>query len=82
MSVRKTLVRNTIFNAGGRLWEAVCNILLVAYIVPRVGLAGFANAALTGRARGDTMPPYRSCRRFSCVTGRRIGWRFPGRIGA
>ena len=46
MSVRKTLVRNTMFNAGGRLWEAVCNILLVAYIVPRVGLAGWGLWAL------------------------------------
>lgn len=41
MSVARTIARNTTFNAAGRLWEAVCNILLTAYIVPKVGVAGW-----------------------------------------
>jgi len=41
MSVARTIARNTAFNAAGRMWEAVCNIVLTAYIVPKVGLAGW-----------------------------------------
>ena len=46
MSVRRTIVRNTAFNAAGRIWEALCNIVLTAYIVPRVGLSGWGLWAL------------------------------------
>lgn len=41
MSVRKTLIHNTAFNAAGRLWEAACNIALAAYVVPRVGMSAW-----------------------------------------
>jgi O-antigen/teichoic acid export membrane protein len=34
------------FNAAGRLWEGVCNVVLTAYIVPRVGLSGWGLWAL------------------------------------
>jgi len=46
MSLRRTIVRNTTFNAAGRMWEAVCNIVLTAYIVPKVGLSGWGLWAL------------------------------------
>lgn len=39
--MRDRLVRNTAFNAAGRFWEAAVNLVLAAYIVPRVGLAGW-----------------------------------------
>ncbi len=48
MSVRGTLVRNTTFNAAGRIWEGMCNVVLTAYIVPRVGLSGWGLWALLG----------------------------------
>ena len=41
MSVARTIARNTTFNAAGRTWEAICNIILTAYIVPKVGVAGW-----------------------------------------
>ncbi len=41
MSVARTIARNTAFNAAGRMWEAVCNIILAAYIVQKVGVAGW-----------------------------------------
>lgn len=46
--IGKTIARNTAFNAGGRLWEAVVNLGLTAYIVPRVGLAAYGIWALVG----------------------------------
>lgn len=47
-AVGKTIARNTAFNAGGRLWEALVNLLLTAYVVPKVGLAAFGVWALAG----------------------------------
>lgn len=41
MSVRKTIAHNTVFNAAGRIWEAVVGLALTAYIIHRVGLEGF-----------------------------------------
>jgi O-antigen/teichoic acid export membrane protein len=41
MSVARTIARNTTFNAAGRMWEAICNIVLTAYIVSKVGVAGW-----------------------------------------
>jgi O-antigen/teichoic acid export membrane protein len=48
VNVRSTLVRNTTFNAAGRIWEGLCNVVLTAYIVPRVGLSGWGLWALVG----------------------------------
>jgi len=45
-SVRRTITRNTAFNTLGRLWEAAANLVLTAYIVPRVGLAAWGLWAL------------------------------------
>ncbi|HUW62204.1 MAG TPA: oligosaccharide flippase family protein [Candidatus Bathyarchaeia archaeon] len=47
-AVGKTIARNTAYNAGGRLWEALVNLLLTAYIVPKVGLAAYGTWALVG----------------------------------
>ena len=41
MSDRRTIARNTAFNAAGRIWEAVAAIGLTIYIIDRVGLEGF-----------------------------------------
>lgn len=41
MSDRRTIARNTVFNALGRVWEAVAGIGLTAYTIDRVGLEGF-----------------------------------------
>ncbi|MFA6241627.1 MAG: polysaccharide biosynthesis C-terminal domain-containing protein [Candidatus Hydrogenedentales bacterium] len=39
MSVRRTLTRNTLFNIGGRICEALISLVLMYYIYTRVGLA-------------------------------------------
>jgi O-antigen/teichoic acid export membrane protein len=41
MSDRRTIARNTAFNAAGRIWEAVAAIGLTIYVIDRVGLEGF-----------------------------------------
>jgi O-antigen/teichoic acid export membrane protein len=41
MTVTRTIVRNTTYNALGRAWEAACNIVLTAYVVPRIGVASW-----------------------------------------
>ncbi len=52
MSIRKTLARNTTFNAAGRVWEAVANIVLVAYVVPRLEWQAWGLWALIGAFTG------------------------------
>ncbi len=47
-SIRRTLVRNTAFNAAGRLWEAAANLVLAAYIVSRLGLPIYGLWGLMG----------------------------------
>ncbi len=41
MSDRRTIARNTVFNAAGRIWEAVAGIGLTVYTIDQVGLEGF-----------------------------------------
>ncbi len=41
MSVRRTLARNTAFNAAGRLWEAASGLVLLAYILEWVGVTAW-----------------------------------------
>lgn len=41
MSDRRTIARNTVFNAAGRIWEALAGIGLTVYTIDRVGLEGF-----------------------------------------
>lgn len=41
MSVKRTIAYNTVFNAAGRIWEALVGIGLTVYIIDRVGLQGF-----------------------------------------
>ena len=54
MSIRQTIARNTFFNAGGRVWEALVGLVLIAYIVQRLGTEGYGLwsvvAAFTGYA--------------------------------
>lgn len=54
MSIGRTIARNTAFNAAGRAWEAIVGLVLVAYIVWRIGLDGYGLwavvAAFTGYA--------------------------------
>lgn len=47
-SVGRTITRNTAFNAAGRMWEALINLLLTAYIVPKIGLPAYGTWALVG----------------------------------
>jgi O-antigen/teichoic acid export membrane protein len=47
-AVGRTIARNTAYNAGGRLWEALVNLLLTAYVVPKVGMAAYGTWALVG----------------------------------
>ncbi len=48
MSVRSTIARNTVFNAGGRLWEAAISLVLTWYIVLRLDTAGWGLWSLVG----------------------------------
>lgn len=46
MSVRQTLARNTAFNAGGRIWGGIVSLVLVSYIVPKIGVPAWGLWAL------------------------------------
>ncbi len=54
MALREVIARNTVYNALGRVWEAVAGLFLVAYIVARVGIEQYGLwaivAAFTGYA--------------------------------
>lgn len=54
MSIRRTIARNTAFNAAGRTWEAVAGLVLTAYIFLQLGKADYGLwgvvAAFTGYA--------------------------------
>lgn len=52
MSVRETITRNTVFNAAGRSWDAIVALVLVAYIVARVGPYGYGLWAVVGAFTG------------------------------
>jgi O-antigen/teichoic acid export membrane protein len=52
MSVQKTIARNTVFNALGRSWEAVLGIVVLAYIVDKLGDEGYGLWALVGSFTG------------------------------
>lgn len=52
MSVRRTLTRNTLFNIGGRICEAMVSLVLMYYIYTRVGLAYSGLWGLVGAAIG------------------------------
>jgi O-antigen/teichoic acid export membrane protein len=39
--VSKTIAHNTLFNAAGRVWEAVLSVVLTAYIIRVLGEAGY-----------------------------------------
>jgi len=41
VSVRRTLTRNTAFNAAGRFWDAASGLVLQAYILDRIGMAAW-----------------------------------------
>jgi len=52
MSVRRTLARNTAWNAAGRLWEALAGLILIRYIIERVGLPLYGVWALLAAFTG------------------------------
>ncbi len=41
MSLRKTIARNTMYNAAGRLWDALSTLVLTRYIFDCVGQEGY-----------------------------------------
>ncbi len=48
MTVRATIARNTVFNAGGRLWEAAISLVLTWYVVLRLDTGGWGLWSLVG----------------------------------
>jgi O-antigen/teichoic acid export membrane protein len=48
MSLQRTIARNTLFNAGGRVWEAGISLVLTWYIVGRVDTSGWGLWSLVG----------------------------------
>lgn len=52
MSVRKTITRNTLFNASGRMWEALLSLLITPFIVYTIGLADYGVWALLSAFTG------------------------------
>ena len=49
---RATLTRNTIYNAASRIWIAGINVVLLAYIVRRIGPEGFGMWSLVSAFTG------------------------------
>lgn len=54
MSIRKTLARNTSFNAAGRIWEAVISLILIRYVTDHIGMEWFGVWVLVGAFTGYT----------------------------
>lgn len=52
MSSREILARNTLFNAGGRTWDGVVSLVIVAYLVWRLGPADYGLWAIVGSFAG------------------------------
>ncbi|GMV99182.1 MAG: hypothetical protein AMXMBFR84_03210 [Candidatus Hydrogenedentota bacterium] len=52
MSIKRTLARNTAFNAAGRLWDAALTLVLTPYIVNRIGWEAWGLWALIGSLTG------------------------------
>ena len=52
MSVKRTIAYNTLFNAAGRIWEALAGIGLTAYTIDRVGRDGFGMWSLVALFTG------------------------------
>lgn len=52
MSVKRTIAHNTLFNAAGRIWEALAGIGLTAYTIDQVGLEGFGMWSLVALFTG------------------------------
>jgi O-antigen/teichoic acid export membrane protein len=54
LPIRETVARNTAYNAAGRVWDAVVSLVLIAYIVSRIGVEQYGLwaivAAITGYA--------------------------------
>ncbi len=52
MQVRERIARNTMFNAGGRFWDAAVSLGLMAYIVHRLGAGTYGIWAVVGALTG------------------------------
>ncbi len=52
MSRRKLLARNTVLNAGGRVWDAVSSLVLIRYAVDQLGDGAFGVWVLVGAFTG------------------------------
>ncbi len=52
MSVRETIARNTGFNALGRVWDALVGLVLIAYIVSKVGISQYGLWAIISAFTG------------------------------
>lgn len=52
MSVRGTVTRNTLFNALGRGWDAAISLVLIAYVVAKIGTEQYGLWAIAGALTG------------------------------
>src|SRR5690606_25010582 len=52
VALREVIARNTAYNALGRAWEAVASLVLVAYIVARVGIEQYGLWAIVAAVTG------------------------------
>ena len=52
MQIRERVARNTLFNAGGRFWDAAVSLALTAYIVHRLGTGMYGVWAVVGALTG------------------------------
>lgn len=52
MSIRETIARNTLFNALGRVWDAVLGLVLIAYIVSQIGVSQYGLWAIISAFTG------------------------------
>jgi len=52
MSIKRTIARNTLFNAAGRIWETIAGIGLTVYTIDRIGLEGFGMWSLVALFTG------------------------------
>ena len=52
MSIRETIARNTLFNALGRIWDALLGLVLIAYIVSQIGVSQYGLWAIISAFTG------------------------------
>jgi len=52
VNIREVIARNTAYNAAGRIWDAIVSLVLVAYIVHRIGVEQYGVWAIVSAFAG------------------------------